>query len=402
MPLLIRILLVFSPLVLLGEIYIGWKLYHTIEYAFSLDAFVLKTTLLAILAIFNLYPIFILLLRAIRKESSQKIAEKSNRVMDILLAYPFWYGALILVEVLPWLVFIDIIKYPIYPLYSQIKTQWIVFEYSITLAMFVFFSLYVLVRLFADSIRVKTTRVVYTVKDLPDNLDKLRIVHISDIHADKRTKSKKITRYVKKVNKLHPDIVFFTGDLIGTNKNDIKMAANILGKIKPTHKMYACLGDHDCRLDSEAVTAALKHYDIQVLEDVNEFVYVGGHGLMITALTNTYTKRPLLDDLTFLMGHQPRGSVDILISHQPTETVIELAAERGYQILLAGHTHGGQILLRPFGLTFALAKFETPFYRGFHKVEKMMVSINNGLGFTFVPLRYRAPAEVTLIELKGK
>lgn len=402
MPLLIRILLVFSPLVLLGEVYIGWKLYKAIEYAFSLDAFDLKTSLLAILATFNLYPIFILLLRSITTESSQKITENSNRVMDVLLAYPFWYGTLLLAEILPWMLLIEIIKYPIYPLYVQIKSQWIIFEYSITLALFAFFSLYVLVRLFVDSIRVKITQVAYTVKDLPVKLDRLRIVHISDIHADNRTKARKIARYVKKVNKLKPDIVFFTGDLIGSNKDDIKMAANTLGKIKSRHKMYACLGDHDCHTDSEAVTAALKHYDIHVLEDVNEFVYIGGHSLMVTAVTNTYTKRPLLDDLTFLMGHQPRGAVDILLSHQPTETVIELAAERGYQILLAGHTHGGQILLRPFGLAFALAKFETPFYRGFYKVEKMMVSVNNGLGFTFVPVRYRAPAEVTLIELKKK
>ncbi len=180
------------------------------------------------------------------------------------------------------------------------------------------------------------------------------------------------------------------------------MAANILGKIKSKRKIFACLGDHDCQTDSEAVATALRYYNINVLEDVNEFVYIGGHSLMITALTNTYNKRPQLDNLNFLMGHQPRGAVDILLSHQPTETVIELAAERGYQILLAGHTHGGQVLFRPFGLTLAFAKLETPFYRGFYKVEKMMVSINSGLGFTFVPIRYRAPAEVTLIELKKK
>jgi hypothetical protein len=234
---------------------------------------------------------------------------------------------------------------------------------------------------------------------LPENLDGLKIVHISDVHADPRTKRRKIRRYVKKVNRLNPDLVFFTGDLVTSGTKFIAPAAELLGKLETKYGIYGCLGDHDVWSDSQQVLQHLNDNDITTLEDKNHFVRIGFDSLMVTFITNTYSRRANLEKLNYLMGQQPRGALDILISHQPSESVVELAAERGYHIFLAGHTHGGQVVFKPFGFTLTPPQLETPFYKGIYSSGKMLVSVNNGLGLTFAPLRYRAPAEVTLIKI---
>jgi predicted MPP superfamily phosphohydrolase len=79
---------------------------------------------------------------------------------------------------------------------------------------------------------------------------------------------------------------------------------------------------------------------------------------------------------------------------------VELAAERDYDLLVAGHTHGGQIVFPLPGFLLTGSSFETKYVTGFYDVKSMMVSINNGLGLTLAPIRYLAPAEVTLIVLR--
>lgn len=78
---------------------------------------------------------------------------------------------------------------------------------------------------------------------------------------------------------------------------------------------------------------------------------------------------------------------------------MELAAEKGYNLFLAGHTHGGQIVFKPFGVTFTPPRFESAFYRGAFFLHRMFVSINSGLGLTLAPIRFNAPAEITSIKI---
>ena len=73
----------------------------------------------------------------------------------------------------------------------------------------------------------------------------------------------------------------------------------------------------------------------------------------------------------------------------------------GYDLMVAGHTHGGQIVVRWFGWTFTPVRSETRLFTGFYQLDRMLLSVNNGLGLTLAPFRYGAAAEVTLIELKA-
>lgn len=326
-------------------------------------------------------------------------AREGNRFWDILLSYPFWIGIIILIEVIPWLLAIDFIRFPFYPYFQKYKSTWLDIQNRIILAIFLVFIIYILFKVFVDTVRIRVSEILLPYRKLPYSLDGLKIVHISDIQADSRTRRRKIKRYVKKVNKLKPDIVFFTGDLATNGNKYIEQGANALGNFEAQFGTYACLGDHDYWSDSNKIIDSLNESGVKILEDTNQFILVGKESFLVTFITNIYSKRPNLDKLNFLMGQQPRGVLDIVVTHQPSEAIIELAAERGYHLFLAGHTHGGQIVIKPFGLNIAIPRIESPFYRGVYHVEQLLVSINNGLGFKFAPLRYNAPAEITLIKI---
>lgn len=399
MPRTVGILLTFTPLILVAYLYLGWHLHHALTYNFSWPPNQIRWFLLAVVGYLNLHPIFLLILHVSGLTKMAQSASETTRLWDILVGYPFWVGLVLVVEILPWLLAIDFIKLPFFPFYKKFSSTWLELQFRVTLALFLLYTVYVLGKVLIDTNRIRISKAMLTYRNLPFTLDGLRIVHISDIQADSRTGKRKIMRYVKKVNKLRPDVIFFTGDLVKSDLKFADIAARLLSNLTARYGTYACLGDHDLRTDAQEVIHCLRYNGISIRENSNQFVPLGKESLLVTFLTNAYGKRLSLDKVGFLMGQQPRGVLDILVMHQPTATIIELAAERGYHILLAGHTHGGQIHFRVFGLNLAAPRFESPYYRGTSHVERMLLSINNGLGLSIAPIRYNAPAEITLLKI---
>jgi predicted MPP superfamily phosphohydrolase len=402
MPWVLRITLTFLPALLLAYFYTGWKLYGALIKVFPWPKDQIRWFVIAGIGYLNLHPFLILGAYVLGLEKFVRSIRVGQKLWDFFFTYPFWIGLILVVEVLPWLIAIDLIKLPFFPFFKKYRTTWLEVQSRLILVIMLVFFVYILFRIYIDTNRVQISKIGLSVPDLPSSLNGLKIIHISDLQADQRTNLRKLKRYVKKVNKLRPDLIFFTGDLVTSGMKYIDIGAAVLGRLEAQYGVYACLGDHDYWSDPRRVADSLERQHIQVFEDNNHFIRVGFDSILVTALTNVYSRRPKLDLMNMLMGSQPRGVLDVVLTHQPSETLIELAAERGYHLLLAGHTHGGQIVFRPFGFSMTPTQFESPFFRGFYRVDGMLVSINNGLGLTFAPFRYQAPAEITLIRLTGK
>ncbi|RMF56674.1 MAG: metallophosphoesterase [Calditrichaeota bacterium] len=399
MPWMLRVFLSFAPLLFVAYFYLGLRTHQALVELFSLSSAQVRWVLLGVIGYLNLHPLLLFALQALGFGNFYRTVRAGNRVWDLFFTYPFWIGLIVVAEVVPWLLLIDVVKFPFYPFFERFRAVWTLTQHRVTLVLLALMVFYVLVRVVHDTTSIKVRRERLQVRDLPRSLNGLKIVHISDVQVDPRTTARKLRRYVRKVNKLKPDVVFFSGDLVTSGIKYIDVAAEGLAELRPRYGTYACLGDHDIWAGAHLVTERLTENGIHVFENANQKVAVGRDTLLVTILTNTYRHRPNLDTLHFLMGQQPRGAVDILLTHQPSESVIELAEDHGYHLFLAGHTHGGQIVLKPFGFTLTPAKLETPYYRGINYVGQMLVSINSGLGFTIAPLRFRAPAEITLITL---
>jgi hypothetical protein len=80
--------------------------------------------------------------------------------------------------------------------------------------------------------------------------------------------------------------------------------------------------------------------------------------------------------------------------------VIQSAVAHGVDLLLAGHTHGGQIEFHPLGIPLTASMRETRYYTGVHREDSTTVVVTNGVGISIAPLRYHAPAEVTTIVVR--
>ena len=137
-----------------------------------------------------------------------------------------------------------------------------------------------------------------------------------------------------------------------------------------------------------------------VLENETATVPLEKGSIVITGVTNVYRNNLSDGTVDRLARELPAGSLRILLTHQPSTWLVEMAADRKYDLFLAGHTHGGQIAFPLPGFLLTGSSFETKYVTGFHNVGSMLVSVNNGLGLTLAPIRYHAPAEVTLIVLK--
>ncbi len=395
MPWVARIL----PLLLLAYFYCGWKLYHSAIHLLPVKIEHLKWYMVAAAGYLNLHLMVLLVLELLGFKGVAKSLREGNWFWDLLFVYPFWVGIIIVVELLPWLLAVDVLKLPFYPFVKRFRVTWLDIQSKVVLGMFLFLTVYVLLRVIVDTTRIRVSQVTLAYRNLPAALDGLKIVHISDLQADARTRKWRIVRYIKKANKLNPDLVFFTGDLVTSGIKYIEVGAQALGKLQTKYGAYACLGDHDYWSNASKIAKSLETHGVKVFEDTNQFIRVGSDSLLVTFVTNVYSKRPTLDSLNYLMGQQPRGVLDIFVTHQPSETLVEQAAERGYHLFLTGHTHGGQVVFRPFGIALTAPRFESPYYKGTYQVDRMFLSINHGLGLTLAPIRYRAPAEITCIKL---
>jgi predicted MPP superfamily phosphohydrolase len=258
-------------------------------------------------------------------------------------------------------------------------------------------------RVYSDTLRLRTRETELRVADLPAELDGFRIVQIADLQADGRTKGDKLQAYVDRVNQLKPDLILFAGDLVTSGTDYVETGAEAMGKMESRYGIYACLGDHDFFSNRQMVAASLQKNGVTVLDNVAAIVPVGPSFISIAGITNVYARpRPTPDALEAIEQQRPDAPVDIFLTHQPSPAIVDYATAKGYDLFVAGHTHGGQIVFPLPGFLLTGSSFETRYVTGFYDVGRMLASITNGLGLTLAPIRYHAPAEVTLILLRPR
>jgi predicted MPP superfamily phosphohydrolase len=283
-----------------------------------------------------------------------------------------------------------------------------VFAAKLVLGISAFFIFYVPLRIIYDynsvSIRIKE----YKVKNLPKDLENFKITFIADVQADRYTDPKRLFRFISKVNATHPDLVLIAGDVITSTPDYIKTAAEYIGKIKSVYGIYSCVGDHDnwaYREDTKRsvreITEALDKYNVEMINNGRKVIKVGNAEIEITFITNTYVETINDSELDNLTDDKADYDLKIFLVHQPRQRLVDQTLKHGYNLFLAGHTHGGQItfLFPFFNLTPTL--FETKYVRGDFEFGKMLMIVTRGLGMSLVPLRYNSTPEVTLIVLEN-
>jgi predicted MPP superfamily phosphohydrolase len=318
------------------------------------------------------------------------------------MIYLFWFGFVFSGLMLNWLILHDLLL-PVFSKFSNFSTDFLKLRFAQTfLTLAAFTLLFTAAKMVWDTNRMVVERITYQFSGDSNNglREPLNVIHITDLHADVFTAADKMDRYIQLVNQEDPDLVIFTGDLITEGIGHVQEGAEALQKIKSTYGVYAVIGDHDYWAGPEHIVEALEQRGIRVLE--NEHIQINHNGtpISIAGVTEIYSYNLERSQLQELINSTTNDGIKIVSSHQASDRLIEFSQESGTDLLLSGHTHGGQVRIPVFFYPFTAVRSETPYVKGHWTLGDMLLNVNSGLGFTLSPVRYNAPAQVSVITIR--
>jgi len=250
--------------------------------------------------------------------------------------------------------------------------------------------------------RVARTRVRVEIPGLAPALDGLRVVQISDLHIGNGLEGARLSRMVERSNVLRPDLIVITGDIFDFDPAFIEDGLRRLSELRARCGVYAILGNHDIYTGTQRVVAGFAAFapGIRLLRDeivrlpLPESLYLAGvedpgpdwsaRGLELPAIERLASERAA-DGPTLLLVHRPEA--------------FPQAARLGFPLVLAGHTHGGQLALPTPGGPWNLARIVTRFTRGRYQLEGSTLYVTRGIGVGGPALRVNCSREITTLEL---
>jgi predicted MPP superfamily phosphohydrolase len=251
--------------------------------------------------------------------------------------------------------------------------------------------------------RVEHTRVRIRVEDLHDAHRALRIVQISDLHIGNGMEGETLRRMVERVNALEPDVIALTGDLFDFDPRFIDEGARGLGGLSARLGIYAVLGNHDTYTGTDQVVEGLARHasgirllrdEIEAVPGVEPPLYMAGIEDPGRDWSARGVELPALDALAAL---RPTDGPTVLLVHRPE--LFPQASRLGFRVVLAGHTHGGQLALPTPGGRLNLARLVFRFHRGLYELGGATLYVNRGLGVAGPAIRFNCAREITTIEL---
>lgn len=223
-------------------------------------------------------------------------------------------------------------------------------------------------------------------------LEGFRILHLSDLHIGKKSSFEQLQRLIQNINKTECDIVSLTGDLIEAKVQSIEEKVRLLDEIQ--HPVYFVSGNHDFVYGLEALKKLLQECGIVVLDGMTQIIHHKKQPFLISGLCDRFApffgKKRREKEL--VQSIQTSSLPKIFLAHQPKDFHYALRAKSA--LFLCGHTHGGQIW--PFGY---IVRIVQPFVSGVHYHDNMAIYVSNGLGAWGINRRYKAPNELTVLEL---
>lgn len=231
---------------------------------------------------------------------------------------------------------------------------------------------------------------------LPRELDRFRIVQLTDIHHSPLTSRATIERAVAVANDLRPDMIALTGDYVSHEREYAAPAAEMLGRLCSRYGTFAVLGNHDHWTDAALVTDLLELEGIRVLTNAGMRFEATEHDCASFWLAGVDDTMVGLEDVPLALAGAKANEMKLLLAHNPT--VLRRAARHDVDFILAGHTHGGQVTLRP-----EISRSGRPrrrLLRGLGRQGDTQIYVSRGLGCVVLPVRYGCPPEVTLLELR--
>jgi predicted MPP superfamily phosphohydrolase len=233
------------------------------------------------------------------------------------------------------------------------------------------------------------------IPNLPKDLQGLRIAQITDIHLSPFLSEKDFARAIDMANETKPHLTLVTGDLITRLGDPLDACLRQLARLRADAGVLGCLGNHEIYCNNEDyVTEQGARIGIDFLRSRSRVLRFGDASINFGGVDYQKFGQPYLVGTEHMM--RP-GMINVLLSHNPD--VFRMAASQGYDLTIAGHTHGGQVNMEILHKDLNVALFYTPYVRGLYREGKSTVYVSSGIGTIAVPVRVGAPAEVAVLRL---
>jgi predicted MPP superfamily phosphohydrolase len=240
---------------------------------------------------------------------------------------------------------------------------------------------------------------------LPPALDGLTIAHVTDVHVGRFTSGPVLRKIIDATNNLRADLVLMTGDLINHAIADLPAALDMVKQLDARHGVWMCEGNHDLIESRTEFERIVKASTVPLLINEKSDLQIRNQHVQLLGLRwgsadrNAPRSKHRSDDairnsMNAVLPLRDADAFPILLAHHPH--AFDPAAEAGIPLTLAGHTHGGQLMLTP-NLGFGPWMFR--YWSGLYQRGNSALVVSNGVGNWF-PLRTNAPAEIIHITLK--
>jgi len=228
---------------------------------------------------------------------------------------------------------------------------------------------------------------------LPKAFDGFRVVQLSDVHHGPFSSPEQIEQAVETANRLKPDIIALTGDYISKERHYAAPCAEMLGKLKARHGVFAVLGNHDHWVDAALITDLFRAEGIVVLVNEGMRFEKSGSAFWLAGVDDTMVG---LEDISLALAGARDDEMKLLLAHNPI--ILRRAARASVDLVLSGHTHGGQVAIRGERNP---SRTRRRLLKGLGRQGNTQIYVNRGLGTVVLPIRYGCPPEISLLELRS-
>lgn len=227
--------------------------------------------------------------------------------------------------------------------------------------------------------------------NLANDFSGLKIIHISDIHYGRITSTKMIKKIIKEVNLIKPDIIVITGDLIDKDatltEKDISFLKDSLAKLESKYGKYSIYGNHDITYSREKIEEVYKYSNFKLLVNdydiiygkKNEALFIGGLDSLLEGEQNIEKTMSYFNDHEDIL-------YKILLVHEPDSTDNILEKYPNTNLILAGHSHNGQVRLPLIGAIYTPSGSKK-YYDNYYKINETDLYISSGIGVSRINFR---------------
>lgn len=251
-------------------------------------------------------------------------------------------------------------------------------------------------------VRGLKTHEIVLYEDIPDSFDGLKIVHFSDIHYKKVIREDTIRKLVREINRLKPDLVLFTGDLLDEDyelsHKDIKFLVKELSKIESKYGNYAVLGDQDISLLENVLNIYLQS-DFILLDNENQIIQNENNDkFALLGISSSLKKK---DDIDKAFDKVNDDIYQIVTVHEPDYADTILSKHNSVNLILVAHSIHGSINL-PIINRLLLPVGAKKYYRSHYLIHNTHIYVSNGIGVNQVNFRFLNTPSINFYRIKKK